>query len=152
MSCSINKPMYHMFFTCKNFVFRFYAEKRFLLPEMVGGGGGGSHPPPWIPFLYGPKFIFCQIIVCSLHNWIKLACFLLIFITCYKAYKISPFIFISPWQSESWVRPDSLKVKLWMRQIDKKILTQGICTGKLLSILSSVIPRVVNFTLFASEL
>ena len=136
MSCSINKPKYQMFFTCKNFMFSDFTRKKDFCSRKwwgggeEGGGGGGSHPP-WTPFLYGPKFIFCQIIVCSLHNWIKLACFLLMFITCYKAYKISPSIFISPWQFESWIRPDSLKVKLWMRQIDKKILTQGIFTGKL---------------------
>ena len=44
-----------MFFTCKNFVFRFYVGKKFLFQEMVvvGGEGGGTGDPP-APFPYGP--------------------------------------------------------------------------------------------------
>ena len=42
MSCSINKLKSRKFFTCKNFVFRFYVEKQNCAPVNGGGGGGGG--------------------------------------------------------------------------------------------------------------
>ena len=53
MSCSINRQVSHILFTCKNFtkiyVFRFNVQKNFLFQEMVGGLA-----PPCPLFLYGP--------------------------------------------------------------------------------------------------
>ena len=39
-----------MLFLFKNFVYRFYVKKFFLLQEMVRGGGGGLAPAPAPPF------------------------------------------------------------------------------------------------------
>ena len=41
-----------MFFTCKNFVFRFYVRKNFAPGN--GGSGGADSPCPPIP--YGPEY------------------------------------------------------------------------------------------------
>ena len=51
MSFSTNKLKSHMLLTCKNFVLRFYEEKKNLIQEMVGGRSAGA---PLSPFLYGP--------------------------------------------------------------------------------------------------
>ena len=45
MSFSINKLKSYKFFTCKNFVFRFYIEKNISLQEMEVGLAPPSHCP-----------------------------------------------------------------------------------------------------------
>ena len=53
MSFSINKLKSYKFFTCKNFVFRFYIEKNISLQEMEVGLAPISHcPKTWFNFHY----------------------------------------------------------------------------------------------------
>ena len=58
MSCSINKLKSRKFFTCKNFVFRFYMEKKIFCSrkwwERGGGPSAPTAPPPLClrPWLY----------------------------------------------------------------------------------------------------
>ena len=53
MSFSINKFKSHKFFTCKNFVFQFYIEKKISLQEMEVGLAPPSHcPKTWSNFHY----------------------------------------------------------------------------------------------------
>ena len=46
MCCSMNKPKQHMLFLFKNFVFKFYMGKIFLLQGMVEGGLASPSPCP----------------------------------------------------------------------------------------------------------